>query len=591
MRWFHCTWVCALFVCQFAAAEGRKLAVVVGADEYRPKSDLPSLRHAGSDAALLSTALRGQGYTVFELTVATASQPRQGHLSPQLEYVRDQIAGVLGSPNLGPEDAVVISLHGHGVQFDARNAAGEDIPQFYFCPADATVAGVQTARDLTDRNRLLPLDELYDQLGRCKAGTKLLIVDACRNDPTRSTIFRSSLASATLPKVAAPPGGTAAFFSCMADQRAIEDPMLEQGVFTHFLVQGLNGAADQPLANGPADGVITFAELSAFVANNTYAHVFKNYSVEQSPELRGELDLNLPLARVLRRALEQTITSSIGLELTLIPAGEFLMGSPALETDRSEHEGPQHRVRITQPFYMGTYEVTQAEWQAVMGSNPSWFSSTGIGKEKVAGLDTSRCPVEMVTWFDAIEFCNRLSQRDGLSPYYQLSNTEAESTDEARDPIIAGNVSVLGGNGYRLPTEAEWEYACRAGTTTPFHFGSTNNGAQANIDGNYPYGTATKGPYLVRTTSVGKYVANAFGLSDMHGNVWEWCFDRYDETAYSSRSGTTSDPVVTSSAEDRRVLRGGSWNNYARNSRSAKRFWSSPDLRDIDVGFRVAWTP
>jgi formylglycine-generating enzyme required for sulfatase activity/uncharacterized caspase-like protein len=303
--------------------------------------------------------------------------------------------------------------------------------------------------------------------------------------------------------------------------------------------------------------------------------------------------------------LEPTLTSSIGLKLTLIPAGEFLMGgdqSPDeivrvttasggnTEATYYANEQPQHRVCLTQSFYLGTYEVTQAEWRDVMGSNPSNFASTGFGKARVAGLDTSRCPVETVSWYDAIEFCNRLSQRDGLSPYYRVTDTEAVSTDKARDPISAGNVSVLGGNGYRLPTEAEWEYACRAGATTPFHFGTSCNGTQANVDGNYTYGMSTKGPNLERTTSVGNYAANAFGLYDMHGNVCEWCFDGYDESAYQSRTGTTSDPVNVS-AVDRRVLRGGNWYHGGRTSRSAQRVGDTPDSRISGTGFRVARTP
>ena len=149
-------------------------------------------------------------------------------------------------------------------------------------------------------------------------------------------------------------------------------------------------------------------------------------------------------------------------------------------------------------------------------------------------------------------------------------------------------LSVKDGVTYRLPTEAEWEYACRAGTTTPYHFGSELNGKQANVDGNYPFGTTTKGPYLERTTAVGSYVQNGFGLFDMHGNVWEWCEDVYDANAYASRSGTTTDPKVTSGSEYR-VLRGGSWGTYSRDTRSAGRYGDSPVVRYNGYGFRVVF--
>ncbi|MFM9966257.1 MAG: caspase domain-containing protein [Planctomycetaceae bacterium] len=287
-------------------AQGRKLAVVVGVNAYRPNSGLPALQHADSDATKLSAALRANGFTVYELTHEVARQPGKETLAPNIEYIRDAIEGMLEFPNLGREDSILVALHGHGVQFEEvktvkKNGKDEEerTPKFYFCPADATISGIKIVNDLTDRNHLLPLEELYEQLAGCKATTKLLIVDACRNDPTQPGLFREGLASATLPKLPPPTGGTAAFFSCKSNQRAVEDPALQQGVFTHFLVQGLLGKADLPLEGKPAgDGVITLSELSAYVGNNTYAHVYEKYKVKQSPELRGDYDLNLPLARV-----------------------------------------------------------------------------------------------------------------------------------------------------------------------------------------------------------------------------------------------------------------------------------------------------
>ncbi len=279
---------------------------------------------------------------------------------------------------------------------------------------------------------------------------------------------------------------------------------------------------------------------------------------------------------------EKLVKNSIGMELVLIPAGEFMMGTPETESDRYSKE-IQHRIRITKPFYLGKHEVTQAEYERVMGTNPCLLSSTGSGKDKVSGLDTRRFPVEQVSWCDAVEFCNKLSESERLAPHYTLRNIE-----RTEGSITKADVAIAGGPGYRLPTEAEWEYACRAGTSTPFHFGASSNGSEANVHGNYPYGTTTKGPYLERTTTVGSYRANAFGLHDMHGNVYEWCQDWYAKDYYAG--SPTDDPRGPSTGEYR-VFRGGSWDGGAWGSRAGYRSWFTPGDRIYYIGFRLARTP
>ena len=232
--------------------------------------------------------------------------------------------------------------------------------------------------------------------------------------------------------------------------------------------------------------------------------------------------------------------NGVAMELVLIPAGEFMMGSENGDSD----EKPAHRVRITKPFYLGKYEVTQAQWQAVMGSNPSHFKGSG------------NLPVETVSWDDCQDFCRKLN-----------------------DLLARRGEQVL----VRLPTEAEWEYACRAGTTTPFHFGATISTDQANYDGNYTYGNGRKGEYRKKTVPVSSFSPNAWGLYNMHGNVWEWCQDRYG--AYPS--GAQEDPTGPASGEYR-VLRGGSWFSVPWFLRSAYRNRLRPDFRNINFGFRVA---
>jgi formylglycine-generating enzyme required for sulfatase activity len=253
---------------------------------------------------------------------------------------------------------------------------------------------------------------------------------------------------------------------------------------------------------------------------------------------------------------EKQITNSIGMKLVRIPAGKFLMGSPTTEAGRNSDE-PQHEVEITKDFWLGAYEVTQKQFEAVMRKNPSWFSAAGKGKEQVKGMSTGDFPVENLSWDDALGF------------FRKLSALPAEKK--------AGRL-------YRLPTEAEWEYACRAGTKTVFHFGASLSSTQANFEGNFPYGGAPKGPSLNRTCKVGSYKPNAYGLYDMHGNVDEWCIDWYASDYYSK--SPRRDPSGPD-AGTARVVRGGAWRSHGVSCRSAIRGERVPAYRGHDVGFRV----
>jgi formylglycine-generating enzyme required for sulfatase activity len=251
-----------------------------------------------------------------------------------------------------------------------------------------------------------------------------------------------------------------------------------------------------------------------------------------------------------RRAQEEfssrgilTVEAAGGMEMIKVSPGEFLMGSPESERDRNADE-VQHRVRLTEPFWLGKYPVTQKQWKAVMGNNPS--ESRGYN-----------LPVENVSWEGAMEFCRRL--------------TEMERK--------AGRLP--GGLAYSLPTEAQWEYACRAGTTTATAFGDSLSSLEANFDGNYPYGGARRGPNLERTTPVGSYRPNAWGFYDLHGNVWEWCSDWYGDYP----SGSVTDPAGPSSGSFR-VGRGGSWFLNGKYCRSANRGWYSPGNGSGYLGFR-----
>ena len=245
-----------------------------------------------------------------------------------------------------------------------------------------------------------------------------------------------------------------------------------------------------------------------------------------------------------RHQATQLIERVNGVEIAMvhIPGGMFMMGSPEDEPEREfwqeGTESPQHLVTI-EPFYLAKYLVTQAQWQAVMGNNPSEFKGDNR-------------PVEQVSWNESVEFCQRLSD--------------------------------ITGNQYQLPSEAQWEYACRAGTTTPFYFGPTITTELANFNGNYPYGSAPEGVYRQETTDVGSFPPNAFGLYDMHGNLWEWCADRW----HSSYEGAPTDGSVWEEQGEAGlfVVRSGSWDDYARWARSANRYWVGPAERGDNCGGR-----
>ena len=236
------------------------------------------------------------------------------------------------------------------------------------------------------------------------------------------------------------------------------------------------------------------------------------------------------------------LRNKANLRLILIPAGKFVMGSPASEKERLDDE-TQHTVVISKPFYMGVYHVTQEQYEQVMGKNPSLFKGP---------LN----PVEIVSWSKATEFCKILSQKTGKT--------------------------------VTLPTEAQWEYACRAGTTTAFNTGETISTDQANYDGTYVYGDGNKGKQRQKTTPVGSFTPNAWGLYDMHGNVRQWCSDWYGYDYYAK--SPTTDPQGPNTGE-LRVLRGCDWGNSPRNCRSACRHWSEPNANGVVLGFRVVALP
>jgi len=245
-------------------------------------------------------------------------------------------------------------------------------------------------------------------------------------------------------------------------------------------------------------------------------------------------------------------------EMIAVRPGAFLMGSPPSEPQRRDDEAPRVVV-ITRPFVLGRTEITQGLWRSVMGGNPSYFDGC------------ERCPVESVSWYDAIRFCNELSRREGLAPAYAL-----------RDSLVDWDPAAPG---FRLPTEAEWEYACRAGVTSPYATGECLTDAQANFNAGFPAAGCPDGLNRGEPAPVGSFAPNAWGFHDMHGNVAEWCWDRYAPYP----AGQATDPAGPP-AGPLRVVRGGNFANHGPQLRSACRRAMRPERGFDLIGLRVART-
>ncbi|MCE2906683.1 MAG: bifunctional serine/threonine-protein kinase/formylglycine-generating enzyme family protein [Anabaena sp. CoA2_C59] len=312
--------------------------------------------------------------------------------------------------------------------------------------------------------------------------------------------------------------------------------------------QELKDVLETMLQDIPANRYQSATEVLAALSN-TKARVRQQVSPHSSkqsiysPTNITKIPGNTPLDINSALSFTEDLGKGVKLEMIAIPGGTFLMGSPENEVERFSDESPQHEVTVP-GFFIGKYQLTQLQYQTIMGTNPSYFKGDNR-------------PVEGVGWEDAVKFCQKLNHR------------------------TLGN--------YRLPSEAEWEYACRAGTKTPFHFGDNVTTDLVNYNGNYPYPSAPKGKYREQTTDVGIFPPNAFGLYDMHGNVWEWCEDERHENYINAPTDGSSWQSRISLGQ--KVLRGGCWHDYARYCRSACRLKSPCCSRNYFYGFRVVLSP
>ena len=607
----------AVACCAFAALHTgpalaeKRLALAVGIDVYDNLPAHEQLRKAVNDARAVAVALRDLGFEAA---------------------VEENLAGLAFARawqrflnRLEPGDTAALFFSGHGVEIGGVN---------YLLPRDVPKVGLAEDRVLARAS--IRFNDLMDDLRDKKVRIALFIVDACRDNPFRDERGRSVGGTRGLIRVE-PAKGSFIMYSAGAGEKALDRlgaadkepnspytrtllPILKtpglslQQIATRVRAEVVELArrAQPPHEQTPAyyDQLLgefvlkagappsppppsllpldraalewsrldktSIAELETFERRHP-ASAEAEYARARLKELRKVAVVTPPpvvalpkvvepavgvfspsrAARPLSVAEERTLKPKDSFrecnecpEMVVVPAGSFMMGSPPSEEGRRDAEGPQRRVTIARPFAVGKFEVTFSEWQSCVN---------GVGcsdKPDDRGWGRGRRPVINVSWDDITkEYLPWLSRETGKT--------------------------------YRLLTEAEWEYAARAGTTTPFSTGPTITTSQANFDGNYAYGGSAKGTYRQKTVDVGSFPPNAFGLHDMHGNVWEWVEDCWNATY----SGAPVDGSAWTAGDcGRRVLRGGSWFNNPVDCRSALRFWILPVDRYDFIGFRLART-
>jgi len=549
---------------------GKKWAVLIGVDNYKKDP----LKMCASDAKLMAeTLVKYCGYSRERILLITDKEPDAAR-HPTKAYLQMTVTKTLRE--VGPNDTVLISFAGHGFQHQGQS---------FLCPLDfegeqALLTGWRT-------------DELRSLVQGCRAAQKLLVLDCCHSGGAVTTSgFGAS--PQDVGQTFAMAQGLITLAACRTNQESMELAARSHGAFTDALCRGLAGEADADgnrtvdsdeiyrhvLADVPAAVAAAFPgrkQIPVRIIGQDVVGVFALANLSATPppeESEGPIGV-----RIVRPG--DTFENSLGMKFVHVAAGIFVRGSTNRELGRSDDEG-LGLVSLSRPMSLGAFEVTQRDYERVMKKNPSNFSATGDGATAVGNLDASTFPVENVSWYDAIAFCKA------------LSNLPAERA---------------AGRTYRLPTEAEWEYACRAGSTTPFAVGETITSRDANIRGDRPYGESDASPTLGRPTNVGMHAPNRFGLYDMHGNVAEWCSDYYRE--FSALYGIATDDIFeiverNQALEEKqasvlrdpqgppngelRAYRGGSFQSDVSLCRSAARLAREESYKNRAVGFRVVCT-
>ena len=577
-------------------ARAENYAFLVGIQNYN--SDyFQNLNFARDEIEEFALVLQDSGFKKENVVVLTDRTVNNKLLADDLSIL-SSLRALLA--NVKRDDTVIVALSGYAVQFSAY-------PEIQFCPTNA---------DLRESKgeHLAPFRSFYRQLQQCPAEKKLMLADICRAQMLSKKgqeKLEFHLEKFPRPQSMPVPKGISVLFSCSAGQESREAPELRRGIFFHHLIEAWDGAATagQPL---------TLTGLASYCRSKVPAYARTKFKTQQLPLLKSDFKgtwalknfessvvptpavapFDAAAARKLQRTWSRTLnvpvdaTNSIGMRLCLVPPGEFEMGNedstaklilqkPTTPPEWVEDAYPRHRVKISKPFQIGKYEVTREQFSAFVTdakyiTEPQRDGKGGSGYDpetnrldpsnpkitwRSAGFEqTNQHPVVNISWNDATKFCEWLS-------------THEKAT-------------------YRLPTEAEWEYACRAGTVHPFQNGRDleevvefGNVADRTFGDNLltlPFVRAQDG--FLFPAPVGQFRANQFGLHDTHGNVWEMCRDWYDEKYYTK--SPPQDPIGPPTGT-KHVLRGGSWYDIPTSARSSGRHAELPSSRGASIGFRV----
>jgi formylglycine-generating enzyme len=490
----------------------KKYALLIGVNKY-DKPGFDELDFAEADVKELAEVLKRDGYTV-KLLLGSATGSTHATKANIEAAVKEFV------PQCTARDTLIIAVSGHGMELDNKP---------YYCPVDAV------GRDPAS---MVSLSWLIDEAEK-HAGVRLILADACRNDPDPTRGRGIDKESVKLKP------NTALFLSCQSNQKALESKDLKHGLFFHCVLQGLRGN----LKDAKNDkGEVTPGRLATAV-EETFASKFSEWVPNASSKQEPQIANFIPASRVLIASnglkpgeeREYEIATGVKMKFCWIPPGKATLGAPKTEVGR-DSDDLEEREYTSKGFWLGKYEVMQGEWAAsgVARKEENSFSAKGDRAAKVAGMDTSIFPAENVSWEECQEFVKSLNTRGKVTQVFGKSGT------------------------FCLPHEDEWEYACRGGkgNLQPYYWGKVLTAQDAN----------TSAADLVRTTRVGSYSTAAphpWGLCDMTGNVWEWCENKYSNDSKS------------------RVLRGGAWRFNPEYCRVAGRDRITPDFRVYYAGFRV----